>query len=162
MQAHPFVPVMDQDCRVLVLGSFPSVKSRENAFYYGHPQNRFWRVLAGVYGECTPEQVDEKKAFLLRHHIALWDVLAKCEIMGSEDSSIRCEVPNQLERVLSACDIRQVLLNGQTAAKYYRKYCAQLPLSCLVLPSTSPANAAWSLERLIGVWGGALRECVGE
>lgn len=135
------------------MGSFPSVKSREQKFFYGHPQNRFWRVTAAICGEKVPETIEEKRAFLLRNHIALWDVIASCEITGSSDSSIRNVVPNDLSPILAAADIRQIYVNGGTAAKYYDKY--QKPLigrDAVRLPSTSPANAAWSLERLITAW----------
>ena len=149
---HPFDPVWDADCRLLILGTFPSVKSRENAFYYGHPQNRFWRVLGAVYYEPAPQTVGEKRAFLLRHHIALWDVIAQCEITGSADSSIRRAVPNDLPGLMARCPIRRILLNGKTAEKIYLKYWKSLDVPHAVLPSTSPANAAWTLERLTGAW----------
>lgn len=129
------------------------MKSREQKFFYGHPQNRFWRVTAAICGEKVPETIEEKRAFLLRNHIALWDVIASCEITGSSDSSIRNVVPNDLSPILAAADIRQICVNGGTAAKYYDKY--QKPLigrDAVRLPSTSPANAAWSLERLITAW----------
>lgn len=129
------------------------MKSREQKFFYGHPQNRFWRVTAAICGEKVPETIEEKRAFLLRNHIALWDVIASCEITGSSDSSIRNVVPNDLSPILAAADIRQIYVNGGTAAKYYDKY--QKPLigrDAVRLPSTSPANAAWSLERLITAW----------
>lgn len=129
------------------------MKSREQKFFYGHPQNRFWRVTAAICGEKVPETIEEKRAFLLRNHIALWDVIESCEITGSSDSSIRNVVPNDLSPILAAADIRQIYVNGGTAAKYYDKY--QKPLigrDAVRLPSTSPANAAWSLERLITAW----------
>ena len=152
-QTHPFAPVWDENCRVLVLGTFPSVKSRENAFYYGHPQNRFWRVLGAVYGKAPPEMVPEKRAFLLRRHIALWDVIAGCEIAGSADSSIRAAAPNDIPGLLEKCAVRRVLLNGKTAEKMYRRYTQPLTgRPCICLPSTSPANAAWSLEKLVEAW----------
>lgn len=157
---HPFGPVWDSACRVLVLGSFPSVKSRENAFYYGHPQNRFWRMLGAVYHDAPPETVADKRAYLLRHHIALWDVIASCDIIGSSDSSIRGAVPNDLPGLLTRCPVERILLNGQTAGRIYLKYWDQLPLPHLILPSTSPANAAWSLERLAGAWEDALKDAM--
>lgn len=150
--AHPFAPVMDENCRVLILGSFPSVKSRENAFYYGHPQNRFWKVLAAILNEDEPKTIEEKKSVLLRHHIALWDVIAHCDIVGSGDSSIKNAVPNDLRVVLDKAQIRHVFLNGQTAAKLYQKHHADLSIAYDVLPSTSPANAQWRLDRLIAAW----------
>ncbi|MBR5362169.1 MAG: DNA-deoxyinosine glycosylase [Oscillospiraceae bacterium] len=150
---HPFPPLYDAQSEILILGSFPSVKSREQQFFYGHPQNRFWRVTAAVCGDEIPVTVAEKRAFLLRHHIALWDVIASCEITGSSDSSIRNVVPNDLTPILAAADIRQIYVNGGTAAKYYDR--CQKPVlhrDAIRLPSTSPANAAWSLDRLIGAW----------
>ena len=141
---HPFPPLYDENSRVLILGSFPSVKSREQKFFYGHPQNRFWRVLAAVFASETPQTMAEKRRFLLSHGIALWDVIASCEITGSADSSIKNAVANDLSPILAAADIRQIFVNGKTAEKYYRK--------AICLPSTSPANAAWSMERLIAAW----------
>lgn len=153
---HPFEPVWDAGCRVLVLGTFPSVKSRQSALYYGHPQNRFWRMLGAVYHEQTPDAVEEKRALLLRHQIALWDVISRCEITGSADSSIKNAVPNDLPGLLARCPIEKVLLNGKTAEKLYLRHWRGLSLPYLALPSTSPANAAWSLERLVDAWGKAL------
>lgn len=150
---HPFPPLFDAQSEILILGSFPSVKSREQQFFYGHPQNRFWRVTAAVCGAEVPVTIEEKRAFLLRNHIALWDVIASCEITGSSDSSIRNVVPNDLTPIFKAAQIRQIYVNGGTAAKYYDKY--QKPVlqrDAIRLPSTSPANAAWSVERLVSVW----------
>lgn len=150
---HPFPPLYDARSEILILGSFPSVKSREQNFFYGHPQNRFWRVTAAVFGADVPETIEEKRGFLLSHHIALWDVIASCEITGSADSSIRNVLPNDLSPILTAANIRQIFVNGGTAAKYYDKY--QKPLlgrEAVRLPSTSPANAAWSLARLTDAW----------
>lgn len=150
---HPFPPLYDENSRVLILGSFPSVKSREQKFFYGHPQNRFWRVLAAVFDCMPPQTIDEKRAFLLSHGIALWDVIASCEITGSADSSIKNAVANDLLPILAAADIRQIFVNGKTAEKYYRKYTeAVTGRAAVCLPSTSPANAAWSMERLIAAW----------
>ncbi len=156
-QTHPFAPVYDAQCRVLILGTFPSVKSRENAFYYGHPQNRFWRVLADAFEEEVPTGIPEKTTFLLQHHIALWDVISGCDIAGSADSSIRGAVPNDLGIILSACPVEKILLNGKTAEKIYLRYWKALPLPFATLPSTSPANAAWNVKRLTQVWTQALR-----
>ena len=156
---HTFGPVYDDASRILILGSFPSVKSREQQFYYGHPQNRFWKVLAAVFEDTLPETIPQKKAFLLEHHIALWDVIASCEIEGSSDSSIRNVIPNDISRILRDAPIRQIYTNGGTAFKLYEKYC--LPLTrqkAIRLPSTSPANAAYSLERLILEWSVYLKE----
>ena len=150
---HPFSPVWDQDCTVLILGSFPSVKSRENDFYYGHPQNRFWKVIAAVCGAPVPRTIPEKRDLLLQNHIALWDVVQSCEICGSNDSSIRNVEPTDLRQILSGAPIRQICANGGKAAALYRKH--QQPVTgaeITALPSTSPANAVWSLERLTEAW----------
>lgn len=150
---HPFDPFCDENSEVLILGTFPSPKSREMEFFYGHPQNRFWKVLAAVYGDVIPETVTERKDFLRRHHVALWDVIAFCTIEGASDSSIRDVVPNSLRQVLDAAPIRAIYLNGKKADKLYRKFIdpkPDIPAHCL--PSTSPANAAWTLDRLTGAW----------
>ena len=153
MIVHPIAPVFDENSRVLVLGSFPSVKSREEMFFYGHPQNRFWRVIADVFGAETPKNVDEKRALLLSSGVALWDVLASCDIEGSADSSIKNAVPNDLSPILSAAKIEKIFVNGKTAEKYYNKYMKKtLGREAVCLPSTSPANAAWSAERLAEAW----------
>lgn len=159
--AHEFPPVYDENSRILILGSFPSVKSRKQQFYYGHPQNRFWRVIyaaAASEEERFPKTVPDRRAFLLRHGIALWDVIAECEIVGSSDSSIRNVVPNDLHVVLDAAPICQIYVNGGTAYRLFERYqreaCGR---EAIRLPSTSPANAAWSLERLTTAW-----QCVGE
>ena len=149
---HPIDPVCGPDARVLILGSFPSVKSREIGFYYGHPQNRFWRVLAAVYETEVPETVPARKAFLLERRIALWDVIHSCEITGSSDASIRNARVNDLEALLRRAPIRRIFLNGKTAWSLYRKYAAGISLPAAPLPSTSPANAAWSLPRLTEAW----------
>lgn len=153
MLIHPIRPVFDKDSRILILGSFPSVKSREEGFFYGHPQNRFWRVTAQVFGEKTPMSVDEKKSFLLRNHISLWDVIGSCEIDGSSDASIRNVTVNDLTAILETADIKAIFLNGKKAEQLYKKYL--LPVvkrDAVCLPSTSPANAAWSLEKLVEAW----------
>ena len=148
-QQHPIPPLYDPGSRILILGSFPSVKSREGQFFYHHPQNRFWRVLAAVLDETPPITIEEKSAFLHRNHIALWDVIGSCEISGSSDSSIRNVVPNDLSPILETANIRAVFCNGGTSHRYYRKYTqAATGIEARVLPSTSPANAAWNLEKL--------------
>ncbi len=153
MPIHPIAPVFDQNSEILILGSFPSERSRETGFFYGHPQNRFWRVTAGVFGATVPETVEEKRQFLLSRHIALWDVIASCDIVGSADSSIQNVVVNDLSALLAAARIKHIYLNGRTAEKYYRRYWeATLEKEATCLPSTSPANAAWSEERLIAAW----------
>ncbi len=152
-QTHPIPPVYNAESRILILGSFPSVKSREAKFFYGHPQNRFWKVTSAIFGERTPDTIEKKTAFLLKNHIAVWDVIASCEIAGSSDSSIRNVVPNDLSIILQSAQIRQIYVNGGTAARYYQKY--QLPVTkmqAVTLPSTSPANAAWQIERLMTAW----------
>ena len=153
MIVHPISPVYDKESEILILGSFPSVRSREEGFFYGHPRNRFWKVLASVFGEEVPGTVGEKKAFLLRNHIAVWDVIHSCEIEGSSDASIKNVTVNDLHVILDVADIKEIYVNGKTAWKYYRKYTQPLigrPAVCL--PSTSPANAAWGLERLAENW----------
>ena len=150
---HPIPPLYREDSRILILGSFPSVKSRETAFFYGHPQNRFWKVMAAVFEDTVPADVPQKRAFLLRHQVALWDVIRSCTIRGSSDASIRDVVPNDLMVILDHAPIRQIFVNGKTAEKMYRKYIEPVigrPAVCL--PSTSPANAAMNLERLIEAW----------
>ena len=155
MISHPIPPVWDANSRILILGSFPSVKSRENGFFYGHPQNRFWRVLANIYRQPLPCSIAEKKAFLLRNRVALWDVIASCSITGSSDSSIRDVVPTDLVEILSKSNakIQHIYTNGRKADALYRRYQYQeTGHSAICLPSTSPANASWSLERLTDAW----------
>ena len=151
---HPIPPVFDSASRILILGSFPSVKSREGHFFYHLPQIRFWKTLSGILAVPVPGSIDEKKEFLLSHHIALWDVIASCSIEGSSDSSIRDVVPNDLSRILSTADIRAIFCNGKTSWNYYSKYQESATgIPAVSLPSTSPANAAWTLEKLEGAWG---------
>ncbi|MBQ9464874.1 MAG: DNA-deoxyinosine glycosylase [Lachnospiraceae bacterium] len=156
---HPIPPTFDADSEVLILGSFPSVKSRESGYFYGHPQNRYWKVLAALFGDAVPQTVEEKRAFLLRHHVAAWDVIASCTIEGSSDASIRDVVPNDLRPILGGSRVRRIFVNGKTAERMFRKYTEPLLyenfahlLPAVCLPSTSPANAAWSLERLTEAW----------
>lgn len=150
---HPFGPLWNAESELLILGSFPSVKSRETAFYYGHPQNRFWRVLAAIFAEPVPVSIEEKTAFLFRHHIALWDVAARCEIRGSADASLRFLAPNDLAPILAGADIRGLFTNGATAGSLYRRYLEPVTRrEITVLPSTSPANAVWTLPRLTEAW----------
>lgn len=147
---HGIPPVFDERSEVLVLGTMPSPKSREAAFFYGHPQNRFWRVLAALFDEPVPEDNAERTDLLLRHHIALWDVLKSCDIRGASDASIANACPNDLSRVLEKAPVRRVFCTGTAAGRYYAKLCeAASGLSADVLPSPSPANAAWSLPRLV-------------
>jgi hypoxanthine-DNA glycosylase len=153
MLIHPIQPVFDKDSRVLILGSFPSVKSREEGFFYGHPQNRFWKVTAGVCGDDVPQTTEEKKAFLLRNHIALWDVIGSCDIEGSSDASIKNVTVNDIGLILRTADIKAVFLNGKKAYSLYQKYMyPEIKREGICLPSTSPANAAWSVEKLTHEW----------
>lgn len=153
MVIHPIEPVFDENSRILILGSFPSVKSREVGFFYGHTQNRFWKVVATVFDTEVPDTIEKKRRFLLDYGIAVWDVISSCEISGSSDSSIRNVIPNDIGIILNKANIKQIFVNGKTAEKYYNKYV--LPLigrPALCLPSTSPANAAWSFEKLVKSW----------
>lgn len=150
---HAFEPIFDKNSEILVLGSFPSVKSRENNFYYAHPQNRFWRVVASVYSCPVPKTVEEKKNMLLSNKIAMWDVIKSCEITGSADSTIKSVIPNDLSEILSVADIKKIYANGKTAQSLYNKYIKKnTGVDIISLPSTSPANAAYSLEKLIKEW----------
>ena len=151
--AHPIPPFCEAGASVLILGSFPSVKSRESGFFYGHPQNRFWRVLAAVFEDAVPATVEAKKAFLAAHRVALWDVIASCRIEGSADSSIRDVIPNDIASLLTSHSIRAIFTNGKTAQTLYDKHIfPTLGLPAVCLPSTSPANAAWSVEKLTEAW----------
>ena len=153
MIVHPISPVFDKDSRILILGSFPSVKSREACFFYGHPQNRFWKLVSVIFGEETPQTVEAKRAFLLRNKIAVWDVIHSCDIEGSSYTSISNVIANDLSIILNAAEIKTIYVNGKTAYKYYQKY--TLPMTgreAVCLPSTSPANAAWNMEKLAEVW----------
>lgn len=156
---HTVDPVYDENSRVLILGTFPSPKSREVGFFYGHPQNRMWRVLAAVMGEAeVPASIAERKAFLLRNGIAMWDTIASCTIVGASDSSIRDVVPNDLSRVFDAADIHAVFTTGAKATQLYQRY--QLPqtgIESVRLPSTSAANASWGFERLVDAYGAIKR-----
>ena len=155
---HLIEPVYNKDSKILILGSFPSVKSREAMFFYHHPQNRFWKVLAGLFGEESPETIPERKQFLLGHNIALWDVIASCEITGSSDSSIRNVEVNDLEGMVKKTDIRHIYTNGGLADKLYHRYFDEkISLPVTKPPSTSPANAAYSPQRLLECWR-AIRE----
>lgn len=153
MIVHPIPPVFDAHSEVLILGSFPSVKSRESGFFYGHPQNRFWKVTAAVFSEETPVTVEEKKAFLLRNHIAVWDVIGSCEIEGSSDATIRDVTVNDLDIILKKADIKAIYVNGKKAYEMYQRYTQPvIGREAICLPSTSPANAAWNIDRLIEAW----------
>ncbi len=158
MIEHNIPPVFNNNSEILILGSFPSVKSREAAFFYGHPQNRFWRMLSVIYNAEPLKNTEEKKAFLLTHRIALWDVIASCDIDGSSDASIRNVQPNDISWILERAPIKRIIVNGKTAEKYYNKYLLPAvgkPAICL--PSTSPANAGVSFDRLVRIWSDHLK-----
>ena len=151
-QVHNIPPLYDEDSRILVLGSFPSIASREAAFFYGHPQNRYWKVMPTLLGEPLPETVEEKAAMMHKHHIAMWDTIGSCTITGSSDSSITDVVPNDLSVILETARIEAIFTNGAKSTDLYKKYICPV----IKVPSTSPANAAFSLERLYKDWGDAL------
>ena len=157
---HPFGPLYDERSGVLILGSFPSVKSREMNFFYGHPQNRFWKVIAALYDEETPRTIPEKKALILNHGLALWDSIASCVITGSSDASIREAQPNDLSIILSHSPIRRICCNGKASWQQYEKLIRpRTGREAICLPSTSPANAQWTLAKLIDAWSVILEPC---
>jgi hypoxanthine-DNA glycosylase len=159
MTVHPIPPVFDENSRILLLGSFPSVKSRETAFFYGHKQNRFWKVISAVFDSSEPQTIPEKKAFLIKNGIALWDVIASCDIEGSADNTIKNVTPNDLSLILNNAKIERIFVNGGTAARFYKRYIEPaIGISAITLPSTSPANAAWSAERLTNYWKNKIKE----
>ena len=150
---HPFGPLFNEHSRVLILGSFPSVKSREQNFFYGHPQNRFWKVVAAVFEQPVPLSIDEKKLLILNNGLALWDSIASCEIKGSSDASIRNARPNDLSVILDSCNIERIYCNGRKSHELYQKHIEPLTgREAVCLPSTSPANAQWTPEKLIQAW----------
>lgn len=160
---HPFPPLYDEASKILILGSLPSVKSREQMFFYGHPQNRFWKVIAAVTGEAVPATIEEKKELLHRNHIALWDTIYSCDIIGSSDSSIKNVVPTDLAPIINQSNVSHVFCNGNTSGRYYKKYQQDiLGLEAVTLPSTSPANAAYSVDRLVQIWGEAVKKVFNE
>ncbi len=151
--SHTFSPVYDTNSEILVLGSFPSVKSREEGFYYGHPRNRFWKVMSAICNRVEPQTIEEKKKMLLENHIAIWDVIDSCDIKGSSDSSIKNVVPADIAGLLEKTQINKIFANGKTAGRLYEKFVKDnVGMDITVLPSTSPANAASSLEQLIESW----------
>lgn len=150
---HTFDPVFDAESKILILGSFPSVKSRENNFFYGHPQNRFWKVMANVLDWKVPTTIEEKREMLLKNYVAVWDVIASCSIVGSSDTSIKDVVVNDFSRILENSKVERVYVNGGKAYELYHKYAEKVTgIQAVKLPSTSPANAAWSLEKLTKTW----------
>ena len=162
-QYHNIPPVYDKNSKVLILGSFPSVKSREAQFFYGHPQNRFWKVLSAVLGCECPVTTEEKKAMLLSHNIAVWDVIGSCEITGSSDASIRSVVPNDIAALVAETSVTAIFANGATSYNMYKRYCRDaVGMEAVRLPSTSPANASYSLERLTAEWSSQLLSVLSE
>ena len=154
MEVHNISPFYRKDSEILILGSFPSVKSREQKFFYAHPQNRFWKVLSEIFDDALPETVDEKKLFLERNRVALWDVIGSCDIEGSSDSSIRNVVPNDISVITENAPIRAIYLNGGTSFNCFRKYLLKInpDIPSFKLPSTSPANARFTLSMLVDEW----------
>lgn len=156
---HTFEPIFNKDSKILILGSLPSVKSREEGFYYGHPQNRFWSVLSSIYNLEIPKTVDEKIKMLINNNIAIWDVIESCDIIGSSDSSIKNVIPADLSKILNNNKIQNIYANGKTASKLYKKYSEKnTGIKIIELPSTSPANATYTLDRLIEAWKVILKE----
>jgi hypoxanthine-DNA glycosylase len=150
---HPLRPLFQSDSKILILGSFPSVKTREYGFFYGHPQNRFWPLLERIFGVTLSTDIEERRAFLLRHHLALYDVIYRCDIIGSSDASIQNVVPSDLSPIFKEADIKQIFCNGGTAYRYYKKYQErQTGFKAVQLPSTSPANARSSMDDLYNRW----------
>ena len=150
---HPFGPLYSEHSKVLILGSFPSVKSREQAFYYGHPQNRFWGVVAAIFGQPKPQTIEEKTALIIDNDLALWDSIASCEIVGSSDASIKNAKPNDISIILENSQAEQVFCNGKKSYELYRKYIEpSTGMKAVCLPSTSPANAQWTMEKLVEAW----------
>lgn len=150
---HPFKPVYNTNSKILILGSFPSVKSREINFYYGHPQNRFWKILENIFKEKIENNIEKKKEFLLKYNIALWDTIKTCEITGSSDSSIKNAIPNDIQNLITKTNIKAIFCNGNTSYKLFMKYFKDkinIPIICL--PSSSPANAKFSLDDLTNIW----------
>ena len=153
MIIHPIPPLFNENSKTLILGSFPSVKSRESAFFYGYKQNRFWQVVASVLGEKTPNSIEEKKKLILGNNLALWDVIGKCEIEGSADSTIKNVTANDLTIILNNAPIDRIFVKGKTALKYYDKFILpSINRPAILLPSTSPATAVYTLEKLINEW----------
>ncbi len=152
-----FEPVCGPRAHTLIVGTWPSPKSWEQGFYYGHPQNRFWPLMARLLGAAVPQTISEKKALLLAHGLALWDTIESCTITGASDASIRDVVPTDIAALARGTGIRRVLCNGATAYRLYQTYSAVPDLPAVKLPSTSPANAAWSMDRLAEAWGAYIR-----
>ena len=153
MPIHNIAPVINGEAKALILGSFPSVRSREEAFFYGHPQNRFWRVISRVFDMPEPRDITEKRKLLLSNSLALWDVIASCDIIGSSDSSIKNVIVNDVSMLVSGSKIERIILNGKTAERYFKRYLrSTVSIPSITLPSTSAANAAYDLDRLVNAW----------
>lgn len=160
---HTFPALFDADCKILILGSVPSVKSREQNFYYGHPQNRFWKILAACFNAPLPTTIEEKTAFAKAHGIALYDVVERCLIIGSSDASIQDVVPTDLSIILNETGNIPIFGNGAAACKLYGKYQEKsVGYPIIPLPSSSPANAAWTLDKLISTWSGTILPHLGK
>ncbi len=161
MTVHSIDPVFDSSSKILILGSFPSVKSREQGFFYGHPQNRFWKITARIFSADIPNTIDEKINLLKENRVALWDVIKSCEIIGSADSSIKNVIPNDLSKIFKTADIKQVFVNGRKAESLYIKYLEkETGIKATALPSTSPANASWSENRLFEYWNAEIKKAL--
>lgn len=153
MLVHPVKPIYNENSEILILGTFPSVKSREACFFYSHPQNRFWPVMARICNSQVPDTVDDKAKLILNHHFALWDVIHSCEITGSSDSSIKNVVPNDIKSIIAQTKVDRIFVNGRKAESLYKKYLEKdIGITAVCLPSTSPANASWSIDRLFEYW----------
>ena len=154
MILHPFLPLFDKNSKILILGSFPSVKSRQINFYYGHPQNRFWKVISAIFNEIEPKTIEEKKLLLLSHNIALWDSIKSCDIVNSSDSSIKNVQINDIKGLINNTNINKVIFNGNTSYKMFKKYNKESfeNIKFVCLPSTSPADAKFKLQDLIDIW----------
>lgn len=156
---HTFPPLCEKDSEILILGSFPSVLSRAQLFYYGNPRNRFWAVLGSIFHEDIAEDIESKRLFCTRHKIALYDVIESCDIIGSRDDSIENIVPADIQALVSRSKIRKIVLNGNAAKRYFLQYQSNFDqLQLFFMPSTSPANVAWSLDRLVEKWSEAFRD----
>lgn len=154
MILHPFLPLFDKNSKILILGSFPSVKSRQINFYYGHPQNRFWKVISAIFNEIEPKTIEEKKLLVLSNNIALWDSIKSCDIVNSSDSSIKNVQINDIKGLINNTNINKVIFNGNTSYKMFEKYNKENfeNIKFVCLPSTSPANAKFKLQDLIDIW----------
>lgn len=153
MIVHPVEALFNENSKILILGTFPSVKSREAKFFYGHPQNRFWRVMARLCDAELPQTVEDKKKLILDNHFALWDVIHSCDVEGSADSLIKNVVPNDIGVILNNSEVSRIFVNGKKAESLYKKYLEkETGITAVCLPSTSPANASWSEDRLTEYW----------